>query len=274
MKKIVLSLLSVAFVSPAFAADRIGAMDYAAPQAEPVSGSIGASVGGLVASFDGDSETATVYNVNGKLNYRFTPDWNAQFDARYNGTTADGDTFSVFGGGVHVFKRDPSAYAVGGFAAYDYLTFSGGDDGISSYRFGPEFQIYNGNITYYGQAYWGQYLGDGPGTLDTWGVRGEARYFYTENLRLEGDLGFSQLYEGGDSLDFITAGLEAEKRFDNSPFSVWGRYQLDHISSGGDGVNLHTFLVGFRASFGTGTLLDEDRNGATMEVPKNNLFGL
>lgn len=273
MKKLILGMLSVAFVSPAFAADRIGAVDYAAPPADQVSGSIGASVGALVVTYEGESETATLYNANGKLNYRFDPNWNAQFDARYNGTSFDGGTMSVFGGGVHVFKRDPSAYAVGGFAAYDYMTFDG-DDGISSYRFGPEFQIYNGNITYYGQAYWGQYLFDGEGSLNNWGARGEVRYFATENLRLEGDLGFSQLYEGGDSINTLSAGLEAEKRFDNSPFSVWGRYQFDHISYDGDGYNTHSFLVGLRASFGTGTLFDEDRNGATMETPDNKLFGL
>lgn len=273
MKKIVLSMLAAAFVSPAFAADRIGAMDYSAPQADPVSGSIGASVGGLVATSDGDSETATVYNVFGRLNYRFTPDWNAQFDARYNGVTADGDTFSVFGGGVHIFKRDPSAYAVGGFVAYDWLTFDDADDSISSYRIGPEFQIYNGNMTYYGQAFWGQYLSDGD-SIATWGVRGEARYFHTENLRFEGELGFTHVSDIGDGANIFTAGLEAEKRFDDSPFSVFGRYQYDHISVDGDGVNVHTFLAGFRAGFGTTTLFDEDRNGASMEIPNNSLLGL
>ncbi|MAS07899.1 MAG: hypothetical protein CL534_24870 [Ahrensia sp.] len=268
MKKIILSLVSAAFVSPAFAADRIGATDYDSPQAAPVSGSIGASVGALVATSDGDSETATVYNVNGKLNYRFDPYWNGQFDARYNGVTADGDTFSAIGGAVHIFKRDPSAYAVGGFAAYDWLSIDDVDGDLSSYRLGPEFQIYNGNITYYGQAFWGQYLVDGD-SVGTWGARGEVRYFHTENLRFEGELGFTQISDGGDDASIFTAGLEAEKRFDGTPFSVWGRYQYDHVSVDGDSVGGHTFLAGFRAAFGTGSLFDEDRNGASMETPKS-----
>jgi len=268
VKRFVLSMVSVAFISPAFAADQMGAMDYAAPPAGQVSGSVGASVGALVATSDGDSGTATVYNVNGKLNYRFTPDWNGQFDARYNGVTAEGDTLSAFGGAVHIFKRDPSAYAVGGFASYDWLTIDDADDSISSYRLGPEIQIYNGNITYYGQAYWGQYLSDGD-SIGTWGVRGEVRYFHTENLRFEGELAYVGISEGSDDANIFTAGLEVEKRFDNSPFSVWGRYQFDHINIDGGGGNGHTFLAGFRASFGTSTLFDEDRNGATMETPKS-----
>lgn len=268
MKKLAFSILSVAFVSPVFAADQMGAMDYAPPPADQVSGSVGASVGALVATSDGDSETATVYNINGKLNYRFDPNWNAQFDARYNGVTADGNTFSAFGGAVHIFRRDPGAYAVGGFVSYDWLSIDDIDGDLSSYRFGPEFQIYNGNLTYYAQAFWGQYLVDGDG-VGTWGVRGEARYFHTENLRFEGELGFTQISDGGDDASIFTAGLEAEKRFDGTPFSVWGRYQYDHVNLDDESSSGHTFLVGFRAAFGTGSLLDEDRNGATMETPKS-----
>lgn len=267
MKKIVLSMLSVAFVSPAFAADQMG---YEMQQVEPFSGSIGASVGTIVVSTDDGSESATLYNFDGKLNYRFNQDWNAQFDGRYNGITADGDTISVFGAAAHIFKRDPSAYAFGGFVSYDRLSFDDLDGDFSSYRLGPELQIYNGNITYYGQAFWGQYLADGE-SVGTWGARGEVRYFHTENLRFEGELGFTQISEGGDGASIFTAGLEAEKRFDNSPLSVWGRYQFDHIDVGDidAGGTTHTFLVGLRAAFGTGSLLDEDRNGATMESPKS-----
>ena len=253
-------------------------MDYAAPQADPISGSIGASVGALVVDTDDGTDTATMYNVNGKLNYRFSPSWNGQFDARFNGLSADGETISVFGGGVHIFKRDPSAYAVGGFLSYDWLDINDAGSDISSYRFGPEFQIYNGNVTYYGQAFWGQFMSDEGGldNLDTWGVRGEVRYFHAENLRFEGDLGYTEISGDGSSSAIFTAGLEAEKRFDSSPFSVWGRYQFDHVDVGDvdAGGSTHTFLVGFRAAFGSRTLLDEDRNGATMETPSNSLFGL
>ena len=271
MKRIVLSILAAGLAAPAFAADPMERMYYEPETASPVSGSIGASGGALLLETDGESDTATAYNVSGKLNYRFNPNWNGQFDARLNGLSADGSHLNTYGGGVHLFWRDPAAYAIGGFASIDWLDFDYLDGTAHSWRAGPEFQIYRGNMTYYGQAFAGKYDVEDE-SANVWGVRGEARYFHTENLRFEGELGFTRLSGDGGEIDILTAGLEVEKRFDNSPFSVWGRYKFDHISSGDVDGNGHTFLAGFRAAFGTDTLLDEDRNGASMEIPETSIY--
>jgi len=267
MKRLVTGLLASVLATPALAADPTDRIYYQQPGASDTSGSVGASVGALIATDGDESETATVYNFSGTLNSRFGPRWNGQFDARYNGASMEGDTLAAYGGGVHVYWRDPAAYAVGGFAAIDWLDFDDLDGDAYSYRVGPEFQIYRGNMTYYGQAYYGQYIVDGE-SADTWGIRGEARYFHTENLRFEGELAFTRISDGGDGARIFTVGLEAEKRFDNSPVSVWGRYQLDNVDVEDENVTGHSFLIGLRAAFGTGSLFDEDRNGATMETPK------
>lgn len=270
MNRTILSAAALLVVTSVASADPMtdGMSGGSAPA---FSGSVGARIGVISASNGTDSQTVTLYGADAKFNYAFDQRWNAQTGFDFSGASSDGSTVNSYSASEHVFWRDPAAYAVGGFGTFSIIDPDGGD-AVYSVRGGPEFQLYRGNMTYYGQAFAG-WFGNDSGDATAWGVRGEARYFHTENLRFEGELGFSQLSQGGDTVNVITAGLEAEKRLDNSPLSFYGRYQLDHISpTGEDAVVAHTFLVGIRASFGVGTLFDEDRHGATMEEPKTTQF--
>ncbi|CDX12460.1 conserved hypothetical protein [Mesorhizobium sp. ORS 3324] len=98
------------------------------------------------------------------------------------------------------------------------------------------------------------------------------RYFAQENLRFDGELGFSRLSASGEHLDTVTAALQATYRFSGTPFAVFGRYQLDHLSEPFGHLNVHKYLIGLRASFGSNSLLDEDRNGATMDTYRPNFI--
>ena len=63
-------------------------------------------------------------------------------------------------------------------------------------------------------------------------------------------------------------------RFSGTPFSVFGRYQFERTSLSAFDIseNIHKYVIGVRASFGSDTLLDEDRNGATMDTSRPNLI--
>jgi predicted porin len=113
----------------------------------------------------------------------------------------------------------------------------------------------------------------GGESADLWGVRGIVRYYATPDLRLEGELGyqkidFSEFFE--PDLKTFSAAAQATYRFSGTPWSVFARYQFEHVTEDFGPVdlsaNVHKVIVGLRLNFGTGTLLDEDRNGATMDT--------
>lgn len=209
------------------------------------------------------------------MNFPIDARWNIQTDAAIDSLWVQGQNLYSYGGAIHGYWRDPSSYAFGGFATIN--GFGGQDLGnLNLYTFsvGPEAQAYFGNVTLYGQAYYGQLRATGESDhLNNWGGRAVVRYFAQDNLRFDGELGFSRFTESGVNFDTVTAALQAMYRFSGTPWSVFGRYQLDHetVSFASGSVNVHKYVVGLRASFGSGTLLSEDRNGATMDTYRPNI---
>ncbi|MGX9142080.1 hypothetical protein [Mesorhizobium sp. 128a] len=91
------------------------------------------------------------------------------------------------------------------------------------------------------------------------------------NLRLDGEVAFNRV--GFDFADFDTVSLAAQAtyRFEGTPWSLFGRYQHDRISVESETFNTsNKYMIGLRASFGSRTLFDEDRNGATMDTYRSN----
>ncbi len=274
MYRLLISAAIAATATSAFAADAV-VMDQtiAAPH---ISGYVEAYLGGLYLTVPGDHATATTAGGTGRVNFPIDARWNIQTDAMVDSLWLQGQNLYGYGGAVHAYWRDPSAYALGGFAT---ITGYGGDGigGQSIYNFtvGPEAQVYMGNVTLYGQVYYGQLRANGSSDhYDDWGGRGVVRYFARDNLRFDGELGFSQLSGFGSHLNTVTGALQAMYRFSGTPFSVFGRYQLDHETfSGSSGsINVHKYVIGLRASFGSDTLIDEDRNGATMDTYRPNFI--
>lgn len=199
-----------------------------------------------------------------RVNVPLAGRWNLQGDLDYDRTSDDFGSQSGISGALHGYYRDPGRFAIGAFASYDSFDFN--DLTPSSYSIGPEAQVYLGNLTLYGQAYLGSLtFGDFRG--GQWGVRGVARYFVTSNLRLDGELMFNRLDEGFD-LDVWGGAVQAMYRFDATPWSLFGRYQFERTKGGSFGSD--KFVIGLRASFGSDSLLDEDRNGATMDTYRAN----
>jgi hypothetical protein len=271
MKHFLAGISLIALASPAFAADAIYLDAPVADVREPFSGHIEGYIGGIrfdAGEFDDD---AWIFGGAARANYAFTSHWNIQGDLFGESTRFDDFNFDHIGAGAHLFWRDPNSFALGVFGS---VTSIGSFIDLKEYLIGPEGQVYFGNLTLYGQAYYGKLDSSDGFNADIWGARGVARYFLHDNFKLEGEVGFRNYSEGGDDLDVWTLAAQADYRFADSPFSVFGRYQFDTFSDGpGADLDTHKFLVGFRGTFGAKTLMEEDRYGATMDLPSvTNIF--
>jgi opacity protein-like surface antigen len=276
MYRLLIGTAMALIATSAFAADSIQSEPVSTPH---ISGNVEAYLGGiwidLSGPFAGGNEHGWAAGGAGRVNFPLDARWNIQTDALVDSVWFDGVNIYGYGGAVHAYWRDPSRFALGGFGT---ITRYGGDGAGGehpySYTFGPEAQAYLGNVTLYGQGYFGQLENFvGGESADLWGVRGIVRYYATPDLRLEGELGyqkidFSEFFE--PDLKTFSAAAQATYRFSGTPWSVFARYQFEHVTEDFGPVdlsaNVHKVIVGLRLNFGTGTLLDEDRNGATMDT--------
>lgn len=274
MKRIALTVALVAFSGQAFGADLI-----LTPPAPPEATAPESAFSGHIDGYGGmiyADETGWTVGAAGRANYNFRRRLNIQGDLFGDGIWFDDDTLFGYGAAAHLFWRDPSSYAVGIFGSVegfdgDRLNYLGD---VYRYTVGPEVQAYYGKITLYGQAYFGEVFGEHlEKGVDMWGGRGIVRYFPRENIRLDGELGYKTLQVPGDDFGIITAATQANYRFSGMPLTVFGRYQFENIEPPqGDGIQSHKIVVGLRAHFGSDSLLDEDRHGATMDVGRSNLL--
>ena len=277
MKKLLAAAGFATLATSAFAADPTQPVEETARQ---VSG-YGQIYGGGLWLSELSDETLWAAGGAARINVPFAERWNAQGDFTVDAIGQDGNSIHGVGGAAHLFWRDPASYAFGGFAQVQTYGFSSGPDtDFWDWKVGPEAQAYLGNVTLYAQAYYGGLEADFlPVDIDLMGIRGVVRYFAQDNLRFDGELGFhrTNLSAFGEEADFdtIAAALQATYRFDGTPWSVFGRYQYENISfseggPGTDSFDSHKLMVGLRASFGSSTLIDEDRNGATMDTYQPN----
>lgn len=275
MKTFLLSVCVAALSTSAFAADAVSPVQEAAVR--QISG-YGEIYGAGVWVDEFDQGDIWAYGGAARINVPFAEHWNAQGDLVVDAIDLDGTRLHGIGGVFHLNWRDPASYAVGGFAEFKtYGISEASDQDIWDWKVGPEAQVYFGNLTLYGQAYYGGLEADLlPYDVDMMGVRGVARYFAQENLRFDAELGFHRLNLsfGGLEADFDTVALalQATYRFTDTPWSVFGRYQYENVSfsESSDSLDLQKLSIGLRASFGSSTLFDEDRNGATMDTYRPN----
>lgn len=275
MRKLLMSVSLVALTAPAFAADPIVYVEepiLAAPSPERFSGHIEGYLGGIWFDAGEFDDNAWIFGGAARANYMLTDRWNIQGDLFGESLRTDGGNLDQLGAGAHVYWRDPNSFAAGVFGSVTSIA-SGGN--VREFIVGPEAQAYLGNLTLYGQLYYGQIGaegGFGGDDIDIWGARGVARYFLNDNFKVEGEVGYRTLDFGGGDLDQWTLAAQADYRFDSTPFSVFGRYQFDNYSADGEGdIDTHKILVGFRGTFGADTLKAEDRFGATMDLPQGGL---
>lgn len=203
-----------------------------------------------------------------RANASFAQKWNAEGEIFGDSLFNSAGNLAAFGGAAHLYWRDPSSHALGGFITTNGL-WGDGNLFATHTRVGGQAQAYLDNVTLYGQAWYGQERTIGnPVPLNEWGGRSMVRWFANDNLRFDGEVTWLTVSGGGIQASGIIAALQANYRFTDKPVSVFARYQVDHPMQDAAFVgDLHRFTLGARWSFGSSSLKEEDRYGATMEAP-------
>lgn len=203
----------------------------------------GGYVGGVYGNVDVDTlGDADFWGIEGAF---------AGSNFEIDGALLDGDSsdtaFSLAG---HLFNRDDS-HLFGGFVgiadASDSTTWTAGLEGNK----------YFDTWTLAGAV---GYASNDDVDTDGYGINAEARFFPTENFRIDAGLGWATVDAGGIDDDVISYGLGGEFQLSAAPVSFglnWGHSEADNTS-----VEADTLTAAVRFNFG-GTLRDRDRTGAS-----------
>jgi hypothetical protein len=290
MKKFGLGLIAASTIVLSGAAQ---AADMGTPQytkapvvaASPLSAEFGSYVGLDSMSKDSNSykDTVGVFGGTARVNYWFAPNWRWQSDLEVEISSATKDSFTTDGRvqgimGSHLSYANQSYLfgVFGGTAGLNNLD----DYGILVQGLvGVEAQVYLNNFTLYGQfGYTDAVSGSYANCTSkhncgerSWFGRAVGRYFFTPNDKLQAEFGYAEgTYTGdGDKSKDITWGALYEHRFSDRPFSLYAEYAGLYNENRFDSYNTyeHQFMLGAKVYFGQGTLLSNDRNGTTLDMP-------
>jgi hypothetical protein len=182
--------------------------------------------------------------------------------------------------GMHLSYRDPNRGLLGLFAANawsDVKTGHGNSGNYDMAMFGAEAQLYRGNWTLYGQAgFANNTKGDpGEGFNSGWFVRGVARYFFRPDTKLEAEVSYAEAspyIDGDDKGKFTAWGVSIDhKLFDFRSYPIYGtlayRGAYYDATTEEDHATEHVFKAGIKILFGAATLQQNDRHGATLDLP-------
>lgn len=220
--------------------------------------------------------------------YDFTPNLGVQGDVRYEFGNFDTDTAGytsfnydahLFDAALHLFYRENDRFLVGGFVQLGRTTrvVAGSEYVDNRYYAGGEAQAYFGNLTVYGQAGGLGYRRDYTDfVVDGWFATVKARYFLTEDLRVDAHLGAEvegqfdpedQTFADAEPLTTWNLGLGAEYKFQDTPFSIFAKYDFfDTAYEDREFVrDRHRLLIGVKVQFDNDTLLDRDRSGPPLD---------
>lgn len=245
----------------------------------------------------GDTDAVFWSGTNGRMSLPLAPNLSVQsdVDVEYNDSAFDSDPHEGglrygFQGGVHVSLRDPSQGLIGGFggAGGSHYGFAGNDENYD-YRFvGGEVQAYLGDFTLYGQGGYISIPETGPAfgqrLDDGYFARGVVRWFFDADSRLQVEAGYAELERNGGEgqgpgprdLEVLSWGARYDTRIAGLPFvgdsNVFIGYRgMQHDNcyqfEGGSDLTDHTIMAGFTYQWGATTLLDNDRRGATLDLP-------
>lgn len=217
--------------------------------AADTTGHVGFSINTL--DDDNDDAKEDYIELNGAVVGSLGGSWNMQFDAASQNMNHDGHTDDMSTATVHAFSRS-EGFAFGGFAG-----LTGGDS--SALFIGAEGALYLDRFSLAGAALVGEDREEGD---EVNGLSGAGTFFVSDNLSLGADVSYYSMFDGDE--DGTIYGVNAEYQFGGSPFSIFGGYHMSDLENFGSDREVDTFTIGGRFNFGTSTLLERDRNGASM----------
>jgi hypothetical protein len=180
----------------------------------------------------------------------------------------------TFGG--HLSWRDPASGLVGVFGGGSLASIGSDETGDHlGFIVGAEGQMYFDSLTLYGQVGYGENRvddGDYEGFKGFF-ARGVTRFFVSDNTVFRAELAYGgpSAFVDGDSGDIVNWGLEGKTRLlDSTPLYGTVGYRGGYYDSPSDGdhVEEHTGFVGISFLFGASSLKENDRYGATLDLPQ------
>jgi len=182
--------------------------------------------------------------------------------------------------GMHLSLRDPNRGLIGLFGGSAWSGVKTGHDNSGHYNMaflGAEAQAYLGNLTLYAQGGWGNRTNGDPGEgfQSGWFVRGVARYFLRPDTKLEAEISYAEAdpyIDGDDKGKFTGWGVSLDhKLLDFRGYPIYGvlayRGAYYDATTENDHATEHVFKAGIKVLFGANTLLQNDRYGATLDLP-------
>lgn len=235
---------------------------------------------------DGDEpEDTGRFGARGRINVPLGENVSTQFDVdiELDFNKEDDDSIKDYERaaqfGLHLSWRDPSSYLFGIFGGGGVANVND-DESERGYMAGGEGQFYLGNTTFYGQAGYFDTEGNDDETLvDAFFVRGVVRHFFDPDSMVSAEV----LYGAGDNTestpdDIDVVGWEVmyQRRLASMGAGALfgfiaydGHYMMQEDDPGGTEENLteHVIKVGLSFMFGPSSLQENDRRGATLDLP-------
>ena len=203
---------------------------------------------------DNDSNKEDYLELSGAVASSLGGSWNIQFDASSQNMNHSGHVDNFATTTVHAFSRG-EGYAFGGFGG-----FTQGE--ADAYVVGAEGALYLDRITLAGSAFLGGDREDND--IEVNGFGGVGTIFLSDNFSLGADVSYYEFDFGGGSVqDGTIYGVNAEFQLGNA-FSIFGGYHISDEDYFGADKEVDSFTIGGRFNLGTSTLLERDRNGASM----------
>ena len=244
-----------------FAAAAVLAMAVSAPAFAQNVGSVGAAVNynDLDTNFGGADGTSV--KVDGSVAIP-TGAWTVTLNGDVSVSDNDLSDETVASTAVHLTTKVGETVRVGGFAA---LSRPSND---TLWAVGAEASKYFSNVTLNGLVAYGQ---SNDLDADLYAVRGEARYFVSDDFRLDAGVGYSKIDgDAASEADVWDVNLGGEYKFANTGWSTFGKYTHAEAEDLAD-LKSDAVKVGFRYTFG-GSLKARDAAGADL-IDAGTLFG-
>lgn len=222
------------------------------------------SVGAAVNYTDIDSKLANGNGssvvIDGSVAIPLKGAWTVTANGDVSISDNDLSNDTVASGAAHLTAKIGDSWRVGGFTA---LSRPAND---TVWAVGGEAHKYLSKTTLSGVVAYGQ---SNDLDADLYTVRGDARYFVTDNLRLDVGAAWSRI-ETNVNADLWDVNVGGEYKFANSGWSTFAKYVHSESDDLAD-LNADAVKIGVRYTFG-GSLKDRDRAGADL-VTASDLFG-